>query len=276
MSDQPLSIPDYLLEQYALGELSPGETDTLTRRLGQDPALRERLIILRASNEEILAAHPAEEFALAVERRLRDHERPRRMARPHRSPAVRWMVVTPAIAAVALVTVLLVKQEQIPLFNHGLSRNTAARESTRAKGRPQLRIYRQSGAGVDTLRDNDPAARGDVLQLSYVSFGRPYGAILSIDGRGAVILHFPPTPDQSTRLDPRGETLLPQAYELDDAPDFERFYLVTSTAPVDLQAVLAAARQVARSGVANRTATLPLPDRLGQSSFLIRKRGSSL
>ncbi len=47
-------------------------------------------------------------------------------------------------------------------------------------------------------------------------------------------------------LDPRGPVVLPSAYELDDAPGFERFFLVYSAKPFDVAAVDPAARALAQ------------------------------
>ena len=276
MADHPLTIPDYLLEQYALGELSSEEMQRLDRRAEENPALRARLAALRASNEGILAAHPPGEFARAVDLRARGGATAASTTRPHRPRASRWMILAPAMAAVVLLAFVLVKQNPVPWRGSDSAGNASSREVTREKGRPALRIYRRSRAGVDTLRDNAVAACGDVLQLSYVPFGRLHGVIVSLDGRGAVTLHFPAGPERSTQLDLRGETLLPHAYELDDAPDFERFFLVTSSGPIDVPAVLSAARDLARSRSAACLERLPLPSRLEQTSFLVRKRGSSL
>lgn len=276
MADHLLTIPDYLLEQYALGELPSEEMQRLDRRLEADPTLQARLATLRASNAEICAAHPPGEFARAVERRARGGATVASAKRSHGPRARLWMILAPATAAVALLAFVMVKQYPVPWRGGDPARTASYREVTREKGRPALRIYRRSGARVDSLRDTAVAAAGDILQLSYIPFGRLHGVIVSLDGRGAVTLHFPAGADRSTELDLRGETLLPHAYELDDAPDFERFFLVTSSGPIDVPAVLSAARGLAGSKAAARLERLPLPGRLEQASFLVRKRGSSL
>jgi anti-sigma-K factor RskA len=271
----PGDLPDYLLEQYALGELSAAETATLERRVASDSVLRSRLERLRASNEEILARYPAGRFAAAVERRLASERA--RPARPRalRLPAGRpWFAITPALAAAAVVILLLARSGP-PNTSPAGSPWAPAPEATRAKGSgAHLCVYRHIGETVDTLADRQVGQQGDLLQLSYVPMGRPYGAIVSIDGRGAVTLHFPSSATQPTRLRETGETLLPHAYELDDAPDFERFFLVTAGGPIDLQALLAAARQLARSPERARTAPLALPDSLEQMAFLVLKKES--
>ncbi len=276
MTDHDPPVADYLLEQYALGEAAPAETETLDRRLKVDAELRARLEALRASNAEILAAHPPPEFARAVARRVRPPAAAAGSPSLRRARPFRWMLAAPAAAAV-LLAIVLVKQGSAPPRGRDPARSSPrsgpALDVTREKGGPQLRVYRRAGAEVDSLRDGDVVAAGDVLQLSYVPHGRPHGVVVSLDGRRAVTLHFPAAPGQPTRLEGRGETPLPSAYELDDAPDFERFFLITSESPIDVPFVLSAARGLARSERA-RLDPLRLPSSLEQASFLVRKKGS--
>ena len=63
---------------------------------------------------------------------------------------------------------------------------------------------------------------------------------------------------------------LPQSYELDEAPGFERFVFVTATAPIDASLAVAAARAVA-AGPDAATAPLALPAGWAQRSFLVKK-----
>ena len=77
--------------------------------------------------------------------------------------------------------------------------------------------------------------------MQYHAAGRQYGAILSVDGYGSVTQHFPARGDRARALDTTGLVSLEFAYELDDAPRWERFYFVTSTTAFELPGVLAAA-----------------------------------
>ena len=87
--------------------------------------------------------------------------------------------------------------------------------------------------------------------------------------RKKVTLHYPESPNGSTALEPKG--VLPSAYELDDAPEFERFVLVTSKEPVQVERVLEAARILAGDRARARDAKLPLPGELAQTSLILRK-----
>lgn len=136
--------------------------------------------------------------------------------------------------------------------------------------RPHLAVHL---ADVGRLESGAAVAAGDVVQVSYVAAGNRYGVVVSIDGRGVVTLHHPPRVADVPRLRARGEVPLPYAFELDDAPAFERFFFVTAAAdPPETRVILEAARKLASAGlVAARTLPLPLPEELDQSSFLLRK-----
>ena len=144
-------------------------------------------------------------------------------------------------------------------------------EETRVKGlEPRLTVHRQRAGEAEPLADGALAASGDVVQLAYVAAGRAHGVILSVDGRGTVTLHAPESGTGSVPLAPAGTHALPGAYALDDAPGFERFFLVTAEAPFSLEEVLAAARSLAGHAEA-RTSPLPLPSRYMQASFTLEK-----
>jgi hypothetical protein len=143
-------------------------------------------------------------------------------------------------------------------------------EVVRFKGDPELWVYRKVGDASDPLRHGDSARRGDLLQLKYGPSNAGYGVIVSIDGRGNATLHFPANASGSTALT-RAGAALPHAYELDDAPSFERFFIVTSAAPIDVRSVLEAARALGNGSALAERANLPLPDSLHQKSILLRK-----
>ncbi|HEY5908808.1 MAG TPA: hypothetical protein VIZ31_12255, partial [Vicinamibacteria bacterium] len=111
----------------------------------------------------------------------------------------------------------------------------------------------------------------DLVQLAYQAVGRRYGAIVSIDGRGVVTQHLPASGSEAAPLQAGAPVPLPQAYELDDAPGFERFYLVTSDAPFPLESVVAAVRRRHTASAPAGGARLDLPNGMDQAAFLLRK-----
>ncbi|NOK18212.1 ActD-like protein, partial [Corallococcus carmarthensis] len=199
---------------------------------------------------------------------------PRAEAPPSR-PSWRFLPALVPVLAAATVVVLVsrpgAQEARDPWSATGTGGTPGVLEPTRSKGlQPRLDVHRQVATRTERLTDGAPAQAGDVVQLSYTAAGHAHGVILSVDGRGTVTPHLPALGDTSVPLERSGAHLLPRAYELDDAPGFERFFLITADAPFELEGVMAAARVLATSPEA-RTAPLTLPAGLGQTSFLLEK-----
>lgn len=241
-------MPDWLLERYALGELPPERLAEVHARLLADPAEAERLAALQRSNEEILARYPTKQ----VVGRLRRSVAPK-------VPRALWLAPV-LLAAVALF--VAVPTVVAPPVN-------PAPEDVRVKGLvPALALFRDARGAAEPIEEGALVGPGEVVQLRVQNGGRPYGVVVSIDGRGGVTVHFP-RPGGTVAL-PSGEHPLPDAFQLDDAPRFERFFLVTSDAPVAVDSVVAAAQTLA-AGTAADTGALDLEPALAQTSFLLRK-----
>jgi hypothetical protein len=248
-------VPDILIEQLLLGELPEAKA----RQLRHDPLVRARVEELQASNREILERYPPEVMGKRIGWRLEKQTPP--PVRP-----VRWTLAR--LAPVAGFAALLIAA--------GVSLATLAPwrgEVTRVKGgRPHLVIYRKTDAGAEALAAGSGIRAGDVLQIGYVAAARKYGVIFSIDGRGGLTLHFPATPAASSLLEAEGETRLEYAYQLDDAPGFERFFLVTADRAPAIAEVLTAGRRLASDPRQARQASLALPAGLEQWSVLLAKK----
>ncbi|HEY6005359.1 MAG TPA: hypothetical protein VIV57_20945, partial [Anaeromyxobacter sp.] len=145
-------------------------------------------------------------------------------------------------------------------------------DDVRPKGSsPHLAIHRQgTGAEPEALPRGARVRAGEVLQLSVVSAGRPYGVVVSVDGRGVVTRHGPGEGALAARLPPQGAVPLDHSYRLDDAPAFERFFLVTGGAPFAVEPVLDAIRGLAAKGDARKGAPA-LPSGLAWSDFFLEK-----
>ncbi|NTX05635.1 ActD-like protein [Myxococcus sp. CA040A] len=268
--NSPSRIPDWLLERIALGELPPEELAAARARLEQEPGGPERLAALEADSRVTLERLSPERVAREVNTRFR-RGAPAREA-PARSP---WLTsamgLVPVLAALALFVVVQPEsgsptQEPTTGALAGLEP-----EPTRSKGlTPRLEVHRQRAQADELLAEGAVAVAGDVVQLAYVAAGQTHGVILSVDGRGSVTLHAPEHGAQAATLAPSGTQRLAGAYELDDAPRFERFFLVTSGQPFDVAPVLEAARTLAASADAH-TASLLLPEGLTQVSFTLQK-----
>ena len=100
--------------------------------------------------------------------------------------------------------------------------------------------------------------------------------LLSIDGSGPghAALAEPGTHAAAARAGRRVRLL--SSYELDDAPGFERFFLVAAGESFDVGAILRAARALGSQPSAARHALLPLPTAFAQASLALDKSRRSL
>ena len=225
MNDQDKRpISDYQLERYLLREGTDEELADLDRRVADDPELAQRLAALERSNEELHQRYPPEWMRGQIELKLK--RAPGRRVQRTGSGYRRW-----AVPAVALILAVVA----VPTL---FDRETPEVPETRSKGgeqEPRLLIFRKLAGGVERLQDGALAKSGDLVQLAYRSGGLPYGAILSVDGRGTVTQHLPATGAEAVPL--AEQDTLGVAYELDDAPRWERFYLVAADRRFGLAAV---------------------------------------
>jgi hypothetical protein len=242
-------IPDIVLERYRLEELPPDEAARLADRIRGDDVLRRRLAALDRSDEEIRQSGVLDRV---VEHIPPAHPAPRRRM-------VAYIVVPAAVAAMALVAAFVAQPTETPPAG-----------GDRIKGlTPALAVYRRTAQGSETLADGAVARPGDLLRVGYRAAGKPYGLILSIDGRGAVTVHLPPHADRAAALKRDATVLLDEAYELDDAPELERFYFITGDTPFAVAPIVDAAR-TARADH-HPPPALTLPRGLEQSTFSVQK-----
>jgi len=251
----PQTVSDLHLEQYALGELSPEQARRVREALDGDPGLRDRLSALKESDRTILSDYPPQRMVPAIKERARQ-------SRPERP---RWL--TGALWALPAAAVLMIALS-VGVF----------RPETRVKGiAPHLSVFVQTPSGGQELQPGAGARRGDRIQLSYSAPGAKYAAIFSLDGRGTVTWHLPAGYGGGAGTAPAvvasGRGVLPSAYELDDAPGFERFFLVYGASPFSLADVQKAALALASRPSLADTAALAVPRGTSQVSFLLKKQG---
>lgn len=260
-------ISDYYLERYALGELPAEEAEEVGKRVATTPELQSTLENIESSNREILALYPPPMVKASLSTQLTEMKK---ISFPLRR------VLAISSAAAVLLTIILV----LPLLKEkpGIVHTDAERDVTLIKGIPkvdlsvtQLLVYRKLQDQVEMLADGDHAKAGDLLQLAYVATEESYGMIFSIDGRGFITLHFPEGSGESTKLELNKQFSLPNAIELDDAPGFERFFLLTSRTPIDVDSVLKELEGLTEHPEKAKQTDLDLPGNLKQFSFLILK-----
>lgn len=264
------NVPDLLLERYRLGEMSPTETEEMRRLLATDEALRARLQALDESDEEIRRRYPSGWLAERIQEKLRtDIERPM----PSRGLTRFGWRLPFAVAAAGLV-IALGWRLFVPLYlEPGRQVQDSIESGDRLKG-DLLVIFRKTSEGSELLANGSRVRAGDQIRIGYRPEEGSYGLILSIDGRGSVMRHFPREGEVAAPLTGEGLTLLDYAYELDDAPGWECFYLVSGPEAFDIEPVLEMARRLEAPSEADPPSSLPLSAPFTQSSFELRKEDS--
>lgn len=255
-------IPDIVLERYRLNELPPAESARIAARLGVDVQLRYRLEALDRSDEAL------RDSIDRLRSRLSAHQA------PVRQRSIAWLV--PA-AAVALSAVLAAVVWQTRVPGTSLPAETTAIDRIKggaSSGLPALALYRRTAEGSEQLADGAVAHVGDLIRVGYRAAGRHYGVIVSIDGAGVVTMHLPPSGNRSAALKDEAIVLLDQAYELDAAPRWERFYFVAGASAFDASTVVQAARDAAKSHAQGPVPALALPSGLDQAGFTLQKEST--
>ena len=214
-------------EKLFLGEEIQDKTQNLTQEQNEE---------LQSSNKEILEKYPSDFVKSLVENKLSQATSSKKGSftiKPSFAFKISALVASVAILALAFV---------LPL---SLSKSSKVYESVfpgaeqiRVKGKSSaLFIYRNEDGKAVRLSNGTKVAEGDILQLSYVCADPEYALIVSVDGNGVVTSHFPEDSTNSALLEKGGEFPLSYSYKLDDAPSFERFYLVTSNEEFSLGSI---------------------------------------
>lgn len=263
-------VRDWELERYLLGELPEKRIGEIKDQMKTDPKLQDRLHVFKQSNEGILQQYKPADMTPKIEWRIKG-EKATKSERTKSFAVKRIFYAVPAISA-ALVILFLV------LTGPNQDLSISLPNGTRIKGiedidrsKPHLLIYRKKNKDVDLLKDGDEAKAGDLLQIAYGSANENYGVILSYDGNGTVTLHYPENGADSALLGDQKIVLLSLAYELDDAPDYERFFFVTSKSEINVQSVIDSAKMFAQDSRRARHEKLQLSNSYSQYSVLLKK-----
>ncbi len=257
-------IPDIFYEQLLLDQLSTDKIEEFA-----DGFSTEKIEDLRESNNDILSIYTPEKIAGAIRERL-DAEAEEDTETKRIVPFKKqYRFIT--LAAAVLV---LVFAGTLPFIMRNSSNRGAETglENVRIKGlAPSLHIFLNSEGRIGLLQENAVVKENDLLQLSYIAAGKKYGTIFSIDGNGAVTLHFPKAANESVILESDGETPLKWSYKLDNAPRFEIFYFVTSDTDFSVNDVLYYAYAIADSIKSNQPEQLDLPEGYDLYSIILNK-----
>ena len=288
----PAPIAAWRLERYLLKELPQSELQQIEVLLSQDEQLRARLDALRREDELVHERYPAAWMARQIETRA-DSSQSQAHKKGEWSLWWRW---SPAVAIVLTLAALPMLQSPdlsavSPLATRiapAATRSVPAPqlpEQVRIKGDgPRLRLHRSAGAesgmavtgnrkaaaGSTLLEKGAVAAEGDLVMIQYEAAGASYGLIVSVDGSGVLTRHFPFEGTQAGAIGD-GVVALEHAYELDAAPGWECFYLITSDVSFDVEPVLASIESMVIGALP--PTTLPLPEALQQKQWILLKEG---
>lgn len=230
-------IPDWKLERYLTGDLPEGEMREIRELEKTDEKLAHRVKLLREDNVAILRKMPFERLAEKMDARDSGAER--------KDNVVRLGFVKFAAAAalvLAVVSVALFSQREIgPATDGGARAMDVALadvpdDGTRIKGLDaRMEVWKKTGDSAVQMSNLGEAREGDEIQLRYAVPEKCYGMLFSMDGNGTVTMHMADG-SQAIALEPGKMTTLPFAYKLDNAPKFEKFFLLTSRAAFELDA----------------------------------------
>jgi hypothetical protein len=199
-----MTVPDWKIERYLLGELPEAEMQALNNL--ENDELRLQIEQLKNSNEKLLAKYPYKrKFTVLSNVNLR-------------------------LAAIFLLCA--------SVFIAMLSNEDIYEDGTRVKGlKTDLEIWRKTSEQTEQLADNSEAKAGDLLQIRYSTL-EPYGALFSLDGNGVLTVHLAGKNGKAASLEAGKIISLENAYELDNAPKFETFYLITANKEFELAPVV--------------------------------------
>lgn len=275
-TDKKNRINEQILERYILGELPVEQRKEIEKQAEKDAGLKKDIRILQKSNRDILQHYSP---AVIVPQIIGQYETELKKSEKKRSGRPlffrRLLLASPAFAAVLILILFILPAHRVDVNPaHGIN----DKESTRIKGssfydmsKPHLVIHKQVTADrIELLKNGAKAKSGDVVQLAYAVPETAFGVILSIDGSGVVTLHFPEEKSGPTALEKMKRIPLPHAYELDDAPEFERFFFITSKSEINTSGILEKAALLAKNPVRARTCNIEVKG-MNQFSILIEK-----
>ena len=218
-------ISDFKVERYLLGELSEEEMAALQKREAEDEIFAARVRAMREENARILADNS---FA-ALESKLDAADTAEGSGK---SIYGMWLKVAAALVIMVGIFAIVASNRNVVTYERGnASMEVAMAEtdnSTRIKGmQASLEVWKKTGDSAVQMVNLGEAREGDEIQLRYRVPQKCFGMLISMDGNGTITMHMGEG-NKSVELEPGKMTTLPFAYKLDNAPKFEKFFLLTS------------------------------------------------
>ena len=233
-----VQVSTFLLERYHIGEVTPEEKLLVENALAQDTTLAAALADLDRADRDFW-----QRFPHVVHNAIR--ARPLGRRRLRRPPPLVWGICAVAVVLIIALPLFILKNTSYATSDDRMKGTSAGENSA------ELSVYLKGNAAGKEIKLTDQAGiqTGNTIQLAYRvqpdDSGERYGVIFSIDGRSSVTMHYPYSPGQSTQLISGKAVPLDEAYTLDDAPDYEIFFLVVGDKPLEVKSVLDTARRLA-------------------------------
>lgn len=232
-------IPDWKLERYLTGDLPESEMREIREMEATDEIFAGRVKMMREDNAAILKKLPFERLSEKMEARGTLASGGSFISGKGMPAGFKLVKFAAAAALVlAVVSVALISQREIgPDAGTQIAGGAQVMDvamvdvqddGTRIKGLDaRMEIWKKTGDSAVQMQNLDEAREGDEIQLRYSVPEKCFGLLFSMDGNGTITMHMADG-SQAIALEPGKMTTLPFAYKLDNAPKFEKFFLLTS------------------------------------------------
>ena len=232
-------IPDWKLERYLTGDLPEGEMREIRELEKTDEIFAGRVKMMREDNAAILKKLPFERLSEKMEARGTLASGGSFISGKGMPAGFKLVKFAAAAALVlAVVSVALFSQREIgPDAGMQVAGGAqvmdvamvdAQDDGTRIKGLDaRMEVWKKTGDSAVQMPNLGEAREGDEIQLRYAVPEKCFGMLFSMDGNGTLTMHMADG-SSAVALEPGKMTTLPFAYKLDNAPKFEKFFLLTS------------------------------------------------
>ena len=289
------NIPDLILERYLLCDLPDHKMKKITELEKSDKDVSKRIKALKTSNKKVFKQYPTEEIVNQIMARFRDQENSgKAVTKQNRIKFILFPSILSAAAAMIFVFFFMINSNNsdqdiivtttgpddkvisdAKLIDTKIKPIDIARVdhgTTRLRGFvTKLYVYRKHGKDIELLNDNSTGRINDLIQLAYAVTKDTFGIIFSIDGRGNVTKHFPINSLQAAKMKPGRKFFLSHSFQLDDAPEFERFFMVTSDSQFNGGYIITLAKQLAINKNLAKSNKIPVNGSFEQVSILLIK-----
>lgn len=239
-------IPDWKLEKYLTGDLPVEEMRRVRELEATDEVFAARVRTMREDNLAILRKMPFESIETKLAARA-----------PANFKFVKFAAAAVFVLAFAGIFTFMNGEESVsPSSGSQTNMQLAMAETgTRIKGmESRMEVWKKTTKGIVQLENLSGATEGDEIQLRYSVPQKCFGILFSMDGNGTLTMHMGDD-NKAIALEPGKMVTLPFAYKLDNAPKFEKFFLLTSQSEFELDGSKID-ELLKKEGVSSKTITL--------------------